>query len=57
MTTDPVCGMLVNEDNSEFKSDYHGETFYFCSMSCKEKFDKSPEKYAEHKTHQPVTME
>ena len=42
---DPVCGMSVNE-NSEEKSRYEGETFYFCSRDCKDKFETQPADYA-----------
>lgn len=39
---DPVCGMEVEED-TPFKSHRGGETIYFCSPSCKQKFDSNPE--------------
>lgn len=42
---DPVCGMTVSEDKSE-KSRYEGETFYFCSPDCKNKFETQPADYA-----------
>ncbi|PMP73271.1 MAG: hypothetical protein C0180_07190 [Aciduliprofundum sp.] len=44
MVKDPVCGMEVKED-TKFRSDYNGKTYYFCSESCKKQFDKNPEKY------------
>ena len=28
------------------KSEYNGETYYFCSSGCKKTFDKNPEKFA-----------
>jgi len=43
---DPVCGMSVNPDKAE-KATYQGETFYFCSMNCKDKFEAQPADYAE----------
>ena len=43
---DPVCGMSVNPDTSSAQSRYEGETFYFCSDDCREKFDMQPEQYA-----------
>jgi len=46
MTKDPVCGMQINENNAAGTSKYHGKTYYFCSSSCKEQFDKDPAKYA-----------
>jgi YHS domain-containing protein len=42
--TDPVCGMQVDETTS-YKSQRSGETIYFCSSSCKQKFDKNPDAY------------
>ena len=42
---DPVCGMLVEVNGAKFKSDYRGETYYFCSPACKKQFDANPENY------------
>ncbi|HKX28021.1 MAG TPA: YHS domain-containing protein [Blastocatellia bacterium] len=43
--TDPVCGMQVNEQQAAGKSQFQGETYYFCSQSCKNKFDQNPQLY------------
>lgn len=45
MAVDPVCKMQVNEKTAKLKSEYKGKTYYFCAPSCKQQFDKSPEKY------------
>jgi uncharacterized protein len=42
---DPVCGMTVDPDKTDYSSDHDGETYYFCSGGCKESFDKDPGKY------------
>ena len=42
---DPICGMQVEEAEAAGQSDYEGRTYYFCSTSCKDKFDESPEDY------------
>lgn len=42
---DPVCKMDVNE-SSNFKSSYKNKTYYFCSLSCKQNFDKKPGSFA-----------
>lgn len=42
---DPVCKMKVDKATTKFTSEYEGTTYYFCSASCKEKFDENPEKY------------
>ena len=44
---DPVCGMDVDPNNSELHSDYGGSTYYFCSRSCLEAFEKEPRRYLE----------
>jgi len=46
MNTDPVCGMKVDPNKSQFESQYGGKTFNFCSKECKTKFDQQPEQYA-----------
>ena len=43
---DPVCNMEVNEQSAAGKSQFQGETYYFCSQQCKQKFDQSPQQYA-----------
>ena len=42
---DPVCGMMVDEKKAAATSEYKGKTYYFCSPSCKEDFDKTPSKF------------
>lgn len=42
---DPVCGMEVDEATASAKSEYQGNTYYFCCVPCKETFDKEPGKY------------
>ncbi len=41
MPTDPVCGMFVPED-TDLKSVVDGQTYYFCSKTCQQKYS-SPE--------------
>lgn len=45
MHTDPVCGMTVDEESAAGKSEYQGQTYYFCSPGCKVAFDKEPSRY------------
>jgi Cu+-exporting ATPase len=45
---DPVCGMEVEKDTAEGPVEHMGETFYFCSAGCKEKFENEPMKYTEN---------
>lgn len=43
--TDPVCGMEVTIEGAKHKATHDGETQYFCSAGCREKFDKDPDHY------------
>jgi YHS domain-containing protein len=45
MAKDPVCGMNVEEQKAAGTSQYQGRSYFFCSNSCKEKFDRNPEQY------------
>ncbi len=44
MTTCPVCGMMVDEDNAP-SSEYKGKEYYFMNQTMKTMFDENPEKY------------
>lgn len=46
MTQDPVCGMDVQPEQAAGPSEFQGRTFDFCCPSCKEKFDREPDRYA-----------
>jgi len=41
---DPVCGMNV-EVGKAIKTEYGGETYYFCCSHCQQAFEESPEGY------------
>lgn len=41
---DPVCKMEV-ENTTEYKINYRGITYYFCSRNCLEEFKKNPLRY------------
>ena len=45
MVLDVVCNMEIDEKTAKWKSEYKEKTYYFCSPMCKQKFDRSPEKY------------
>jgi YHS domain-containing protein len=45
MEKDVVCGMEVDAANAAGTSQYGGKTYYFCSKSCKAKFDANPAAY------------
>ena len=44
-TVDPVCGMQVNPEGTPKRSEYRGQTYYFCTAACQKAFDVHPEKY------------
>ena len=42
MPIDPVCGMEVDAA-TDLKTDYEGQTYYFCNPSCLARFNADPE--------------
>ncbi len=42
---DPVCGMEIEPQSAFAKREHMGQTFYFCSQSCVDQFDKDPHRY------------
>jgi Cu+-exporting ATPase len=46
---DPVCNMTIEDNDAVGTSLYKGTTYYFCSQSCKENFDKDPEAFVGEK--------
>ena len=42
---DPVCGMQVKPEKASGKYEHAGQTYYFCSQHCLEKFRAEPAKY------------
>jgi len=45
MTTDPVCGMEIEEATAAAEVEYQGNRYYFCSESCREEFLSQPRQY------------
>lgn len=45
MPIDPVCGMDVDEKNAAAKTEYQGQSVYFCSTECKKQFEDNPQEY------------
>jgi Cu+-exporting ATPase len=43
---DPVCGMTVDPARAAGQSVHEGKSYFFCSLSCKQKFDRDPGRYA-----------
>lgn len=42
---DPVCGMSVLPESAAATFEYNGETYYFCSVGCRERFAADPEPF------------
>ncbi len=45
IVNDPVCGMTVDLATARHKGDHAGQTHYFCSAGCRDKFLADPRKY------------
>lgn len=42
---DPVCGKELQPSTAATSVSREGNTFYFCSEGCKDKFNAEPDKY------------
>ena len=40
--------MEVDPNETEFKSNMEGHTYYFCSAKCKSRFDAHPQAYIQN---------
>src|SRR5262245_57341752 len=50
---DPVCGMSVEPVHAAGTYVHHGETYYFCSQSCLDRFAAAPEQFTGTTTDGP----
>jgi P-type Cu+ transporter len=44
MATDPICGMTVDPATAAGSYDHQGQRYYFCGLSCLERFKADPER-------------
>ena len=51
MTIDPICGMEVDE-TSTIRAERNGQTFYFCSDRCRQRFLSTPDTVKHEETPQ-----
>src|SRR5690242_5659299 len=51
---DPVCGMTVDPQHAAGHVEYKGETYYFCSTHCVQKFREDPERFLRKTVVDPV---
>jgi Cu+-exporting ATPase len=56
MAIDPICGMTVDPARAAGRHDYNGTTYYFCAVSCLERFRADPERALTKKSPNVVTM-
>ena len=55
--TDPVCGMSVMPETAAGQYDFEGETYYFCSTGCVNKFKQNPAIFLEEKQEEKLEAE
>lgn len=56
MATDPVCLMIVDEDDAQFTSKFRDQEYFFCCNWCKKKFDENPRRYSRISTDVSVIL-
>jgi Cu+-exporting ATPase len=52
---DPVCGMTISPDDAVGHVDYKGQTYYFCSQSCLDQFQSTPDAFLGGRPAAPTT--
>ncbi len=45
LVKDPVCGMSVDPASAKYQSSYDGQTYFFCSDTCRAKFEHDPQAF------------
>ncbi len=43
---DPVCGMNVTSNHSQYKTEFKGKQYTFCCQQCLTKFKQNPSQYS-----------
>jgi Cu+-exporting ATPase len=64
MAIDPICGMTVDPATAAGSHDHQGQRYYFCGLSCLERFKVNPERaikprpasFAKPTTRRPLPM-
>ena len=56
MAIDPICGMTVDPATAAGRYEYKGTTYYFCAVSCLNRFRADPEQALSKKPVDLVTM-
>lgn len=42
---DPVCAMVINPSRARAKASIGDRTYYFCSLNCRDRFNRDPDRY------------
>jgi Cu+-exporting ATPase len=45
MAKDPICGMKVDPEKTQWIREHEGAKYYFCREGCMKAFAKSPERF------------
>ena len=56
MAIDPICGMTVDPAKAAGQHEHKGTTYYFCAVSCLERFRADPERALSKKPLNLITM-
>lgn len=56
-TPQTICPVMGGKINKDIYADYQGERIYFCCESCKQEFEKNPDKYIKKLNDEGVTPE
>lgn len=51
MVVDIVCGLVMDEKEVQYYTEYEGDIFAFCSEGCKKAFDEKPSVFLEQFEH------
>ncbi|MCT4475496.1 YHS domain-containing protein, partial [Bosea spartocytisi] len=52
---DPVCGMTVDPATAKHRAAHAGQTYFFCSARCQNKFEADPAAYVREKAEKPAS--
>ncbi|MFM8943836.1 MAG: YHS domain-containing protein [Actinomycetota bacterium] len=45
MEIDPVCGMEVDPDTAQWRTEFGGQTYAFCAKGCLDDFLEDPTRF------------
>src|SRR3981081_609668 len=57
LARDPVCGMTVDPRKAAGSFEYNGQTYFFCSIGCLEKFKADPDRFLNGPSGNPTGIQ